>query len=171
MLALERNWSYIKLEPQKFEDYLREDGMDYIIDERKRLDETNKEGRERYSRFIKTLLQVGNKTDVTYKKVVGLKHEIVPLENPYTKKVGDSLKFQILFDGKPLVNRAVFADNRLGDKISNQKLTTDKNGRITVKINQSGLWLIRLVVMQRCKIDCAEADWESFWSAFSFGVK
>lgn len=168
LLAMERNWSYIKLEAQKFEDYLREDGMEYIIAERAKLGENQKEGRERYSRFIKSLLQVGDKRDDTYKKLIGLKLEIMPLENPYSKKVGDKLNFQVLFDGKPLANRAIYADNRNSET---QKMTTDKNGKITVKLDKSGLWLVRLVNMQRCQKDCAEADWESFWGAFSFGVK
>ncbi len=58
LLAMERNWSYIKLEPQKFADYLREDGMEYIIAERERIGESAKEGRERYSRFIKSAERV-----------------------------------------------------------------------------------------------------------------
>lgn len=167
LLAMERNWSYIKIEPQKFEDYLREDGMDYIIGEREKLGEHQKEGRERYSRFIKSLLQVGDRRDMTFKKNLGLKLEIIPLENPYLKKVGDKLKFQVLFDGKPLAGKIVFADNRGG---ATQKMTTGKNGEITMTIDQSGLWLVRLVFMRRCRQDCAQADWESFWSAFSFGV-
>ncbi len=97
--------------------------------------------------------------------------EIVPLENPYTKKKGDDLKFQIFFDRKPLVDKIVFADNKEGGKISNQKLKTDKNGTFAVKLDDKGVWLVRLVYMQRCEADCAEADWESFWGAFSFGVK
>ncbi len=168
LLAMERNWSYIKLESQKFEDYLREDGMDYIIAERARLGESAKEGRERYSRFIKSLLQVGDKRDETYKRMVGLKLEITPMENPYAKKVGDQLAFQVMFDGKPLAGKTAFADNRNGQT---QKMTTDREGKITVKLDRSGLWLVRLVVMQRCTTDCNEADWESFWGAYSFGMK
>ncbi len=169
LLAMERNWSYIKIEPQKFEDYLREDGIDFIIAERDKLGERKKEGRERYSRFIKTLLQVGDRRDDVYKKVLGLKLEITPLENPYAKKIGGELKFQVTFDGKPLVNRVVFADNRLNKE--SQRMTTDQKGQVSVKLNQSGLWLVRLVNMRRCAGDCGEADWESFWGAFSFGVK
>ena len=171
LFALERNWSYIKLEPQKFEDYLREDGMEYIIAERAKLGESQKEGRERYSRFIKTLLQVGEKRDDSYKAKTGLKLDITPLENPYAKKVGDTLGFQVRFDGKPLANRTVFADNHDGEAFGKQKMTTDANGKLTVKLDRKGTWLVRLVVMQRCKTDCGEADWESFWGAFSFGVK
>lgn len=168
LLGMERNWSYIKIEPKKFTDYLREDGMDYIIKEREKLGEQQKEGRERYSRFIKSLLQVGERRDDVYQKRLGLKLEILPLENPYQKKIGDKLKFQVFFDGQPLAGKTVFADNRQSET---QKMTTDKNGKITMKIDRSGLWLVRLVYMQRCQKDCNEADWESFWGAFSFGAQ
>ena len=171
MFALERDWSYIKLEADKFEDYLREDGMEYIIAERAKLGESQKEGRERYSRFIKTLLQIGEKRDKTFKEKTGLKLDITPLENPYSKKPGDTLTFQVRFDGKPLANRTVFADNRDGETFSKQRFVTTSDGKIAVKLDRRGTWLVRMVVMQRCKTDCGEADWESFWGAFSFGVK
>ncbi|MEO7674793.1 MAG: DUF4198 domain-containing protein [Pyrinomonadaceae bacterium] len=171
LFTLERDWSYIKLEPQKFDDYLREDGMEYIIAERAKLGESQKEGRERYSRFIKTLLQVGETRDNAYRAKTGMKLDITPLENPYAKKPGDNLAFQIMFNGKPLVNRTVFADNRDGETISKQRFVTDSRGKVNVKLDRKGTWLVRLVVMQRCKIDCGEADWESFWGAFSFGLR
>lgn len=167
LLGMERNWSYIKLESKKFEDYLREDGMEYIIGEREKLGERQKEGRERYSRFLKSLLQVGGKRDATYKKMLGQKLEITPLENPYSKKVGDRLQFQILFDGRPLANRSVYADNR---NSQTQKMTTDRDGKVSVKLDNKGLWLVRLVNMRRCAGDCKDADWESFWAAITFGV-
>lgn len=171
LMAMERNWSYIKLGPKEFEDYLREDGMEYIIAERKKLGESQKEGRERYARFIKGLIQVGDKRDATFNQKTGYKLEITPYENPYSKKAGDNLRFQIIFNGKPLPNAVVFADNRDGEQISKVKLLTDKRGNATVKLDRKGTWLVRLVYMQRCKTDCAEADWESFWGAFSFGIK
>lgn len=171
MFALERNWSYITLEPTKFEDYLREDGIEYVIAERAKLGEAGKDGRERYSRFIKTLLQVGDKRDDTYKTRSGLRLDITPLENPYSKKVGESLAFEIRFDGKPLVGRTVFADNRDGENISKTRFVTNQKGRVNVKLERRGVWLVRLVFMQRCKADCGDADWESFWGSYSFGVK
>lgn len=171
MLSMERNWSYIKLDADKFEEYLREDGMEYIIAERKRLGESEKEGRERYSRYIKTLIQVGDSRTGAAKTRVGSRIEIVPLENPYSKKVGDTLKLQVLFSGFPLADRAVFADNRDGENYSSQKFTTDKDGRFSVKLTNKGVWLIRLVHMQRCSKNCSDVDWESFWGALSFGLK
>ena len=75
--------------------------------------------------------------------------------------------FQVLFDGKPLANRVVFADNRDAET---QRATTDAAGKVTFRFDRKGLWLIRLVTMQRCPRDCGEADWESFWGALSFGM-
>lgn len=168
LLAMERNWSYIKLEPEKFDEYLREDGMEYIIAEREKLGESKKEGRERYSRFIKSLILVGDRRDDTWKKRVGMKLEITPLEDPYSKRTGDTVRFQITFDGKPLAGRTVFANNRAAET---QRFTTDAKGGIIVKLTRPGLWRVRLVTMQRCPADCGEADWQSFWAAFTFGVR
>lgn len=167
LFGMERNWSYITLEADKFEDYLREDGIDYISAERRKLGETAKPGRERYSRYIKSLLMVGDKRDATYKRQLGMKLEITPLENPYAKKVGDTLQFKITFDGKPLASRTVFADNRESET---QRMTTDKNGIVSVKLDRKGMWIVRLVTMRRCANDCGEADWESFWGALTFGI-
>ena len=168
LFAMERNWSYITLEPDQFDAYLREDGMEYIIAEREKLGESKRPGRERYARFLKSLLQVGGRSDDTYKKRTGLKLELIPQANPYSKKVGDLISFQVVLDNAPLAGYTVFADNRQTGK---KKLLTDKNGKFTFKLDAPGLWLTRLVFMRRCKVDCGDADWESFWASFSFGVE
>lgn len=168
LLAMERDWASVTLEAQKFEDYLRTDGLDEIVIERAKRGESAKQGREKYSRFIKSLLMVGQSPDNTYAKTLGLKLEITPLENPYSKKIGDTLKFKVMFDGKPLIGKTVFADNR---DSTTQKMTTDNKGELSMKIAHQGLWLIRLVHMQRCQTNCETADWESYWGAFTFGVR
>ena len=168
MLVMERNWSYIELDAPKFEAYVHEVGMQYIIEERLTRGETQTPGRERYRRSIKTLLQVGDKRDDTYKKVTGVKLEIIPLSNPYAKKNGAQLAFQAFFNGKPLANKIAFAENR---NSATQSMITDADGKFSMKLDRDGLWLVRLVYMQRCTEDCGTADWESYWGTFTFGVK
>jgi len=170
LVSMERGWSYIILQPKEFDEYLKEDSMVYILAERARLGESKNPGRERYMRFLKTLIQVGGQRTGTAKTRIGTRLEIVPLDNPYSKKPGDSLALQIYFAGLPLAGRAVFADSRVGDAVETQKYTTDKEGKIRVKLNRNGVWLIRLVHMQRCESHCGDADWESFWGALSFGL-
>ena len=171
LMSMERSWSYITLESEKFKDYLNDEGMSYIIAERKKRGESSKDGRERYRRYLKTILQVGESHDASAKKRVGSRLEIVALDNPYTKKVGGKIKFQVFFDGFPLIDYAVFADNRDDKNYVTQKLTTDKKGKITVKLDHKGIWLVRLVYMQHCEKNCGDADWESFWGALSFGLR
>ncbi len=171
MLSMERDWAYITLPADKFEAYLRDEGMGYIADERKRIGETEKPGRERYSRYLKSLLQVGENITGNIKTRIGTKLEIVPLDNPYSKKFGGTSTFQFWFDSRPLDGYTVFVDNREGDKITTQKLTTDKDGKVAVKLDRRGIWLVRVVYMQRCPRNCGESDWESFWGALTFGVR
>ncbi|MBX7053571.1 MAG: DUF4198 domain-containing protein [Pyrinomonadaceae bacterium] len=171
VLAMERGWSYITLEADKFEEYLKEDGLEDIVSERERLGETKKPGRERYSRYVKTMVQVGGNRTGNAKSRYGGRFEIVALDNPYSKKIGDTIQFQIFFGGATLGSKTVFADNRDGDVVTTRKFISDKDGRIAVKLDRKGIWLIRLVHMQRCLKACGDADWESFWGALSFGVK
>lgn len=166
MFAMERNWSYIKLPADKFEEYLREDGMEYIISAREKRGEKNAEGRERYARFLKTIVKVGGRTDNVYKKRVGMELEIIPLDDPYGG--AKSIRFSVILNGKPLTGATVFADNR---DAAQQKVVTGVNGVATFKIDKPGMWIVRLVTMRRCAKDCGEADWESLWGALTFGSR
>ena len=102
LIAMERNQSYIKLDAQKFTDYLKEEGLKDIIEQRMKSGESQTEGRERYSRYLKSLVQVGDRRDDTYKRELGFRLEIIPINNPYLLKLGDSLVVRVLFEGKPL---------------------------------------------------------------------
>lgn len=132
--------------------------------------ESDADVRERYSRYLKSLLQAGSRHDETYKRELGFALEIIPLANPYELKVGDSVKVKVLFEGKPLPNAKVFADNREAGSTRTQQARTTPDGIAALELDRSGFWLVRLVHMRRCA-DVAEADWESFWAAYSFGAK
>lgn len=172
LAAMERAPTEIKLEAQKFTAYLREERLGQIIAARASANESGKEGRERYSRHLKTLLQVGNVQDSIYRRALGHKLEIIPQTNPYSLRRGDDLTVQVLFEGQPLQQAAVFAHNRRAGRVSTQRATTDDFGRATMNFNRRGEWLVRLVHMRRCvAADCGDIEWESFWSTYSFGMR
>ena len=100
---------------------------------------------------------------------MGHRLEIILLSNPYGYKAGDSLKALVLFEGKPLIGSQLEAYHRGSKKVTTQTLATDKAGEVTIKLNQTGPWLLRLVHMRKCTED-PEYDWESFWSAYSFAL-
>jgi uncharacterized GH25 family protein len=170
LLAMERPPQPIELAADKFTAYLKEEGLEQIISLREKFGESNKPGREHYSRYLKALFQVGAKHDDTYKLDLGQKLEIVPLQNPYQLKVNDRITVRITFEGQPLVGTQVSAYVADAGAVTMQTKKTDHSGLATLLLDRKGAWLIRLVHMRRCA-NCQDADWESFWGALSFGVR
>lgn len=168
-IAVEREKKSIRLEAAKFNAYLRSEGLDDILAQRQAAREDDRPGRECYSRYLKCLLRCGAGDD-GWKKTCGLRLEIIPLADPYSVKVGDTLKVRVQFEGKPLANVPFFGLNRGGEKVAKQKLITNKDGVAEVKLSGKGVWLLRLVHMRRCS-DATEADWESYWAALTFEVR
>lgn len=172
LIALDRNASTITLVARRFNAYLREEGLGSVITLRRRTGQMNRPGRERYSRFLKTIVQVGTRRDDSYGHVLGQRLEIVPQSNPSAANIGDRLAVRVLIEGRPLGGAQVTAYNRAASgNIERQTVTTSADGVATFTLNRSGQWLIRLVHMRRCAENCRGVDWESFWAALSFGMR
>jgi uncharacterized GH25 family protein len=170
LVRMERAPAKIELEAEKFNKYLAEEGLDGVLEQRKKLGEDKQPGRERYRRFLKALLQAGDERDDTATTVAGQMLEIVPLQNPYRLKTGDTLTVRILFDGKPLAGAKVFAHRRAGDKVTTQSTRTTADGDVAFKLDGDSVYLIRLVHMRRVTGEDG-IDWDSFWAALTFGMK
>ncbi|MFY8004823.1 MAG: DUF4198 domain-containing protein [Chitinophagaceae bacterium] len=168
IIHTERDYAYITLDAEKFKAYLKEDNIDNIHLSASE----NKPQRERYTRYLKCLIQSNFiKNDTLYKKEVGQNFEIVLLSNPYLKKLGEPIQAQVFFQGKPLANKTITARNRIGNLPATvQKAVTNNMGICTFKINRKGEWFIHATHMITCE-DKKEADWESFWTSFSFGLE
>ena len=169
-LLMERDFFQITIEAEKFNRYLKHEKLDAILKARRKLGEEKKPGRERYCRSLKSLLQAGEKSDDTWKRILKQRLEIVPLANPADLKPGGTLRVRILFAGKPLAHVTVFRLSRAGKQVKSSSSQTDKNGVAVIRIGEKGIHLVRLVHMRRCVGD-PKADWESFWSAMTFAVR
>lgn len=167
LIHLERNFSRISLENAKFKDYLKEDHIENI-----KIDESKKNQRERYLRFIKCLVQSGKPNgDTTYKLITGQDYEIVLLTNPYLAKVGSKVKAKLLFKGKPLVGKVITARNRIGGEAASKQLArTNEKGECSFTITRKGDWFFHTTHMIPCP-DQNDSDWESYWASYSFGVE
>ena len=170
LLRMDRAAQLIKLDAEKFNKYLAEEGLGSVLEMRRRAGEDKKEGRERYSRCLKAIFQAGPTRDDTWKRVLGQTLEIVPQANPYELKPGAALSVRILLDGKPLGGAKVFAHCRTTEKVLTQTAISSKDGLATIQLERPGDWLLRLVHMRRHS-GSEEADWESFWAALTFGLK
>ena len=163
----------IELKPDLFTQYLQSEGLDNIIELRKQRGESDKPGRERYSRYVKTLVQVGNRAIDSVDRVLQQKIEIVPRQNPYKLAIGDSFVVVVLFDGKPLQNALVsgtYAGFTNKPDTYAQSVRTDNRGTAVFRLTNKGPWLVRVVHMVPL-VNSPEADWESFWASLTFEVR
>ncbi|WP_273455964.1 DUF4198 domain-containing protein [Nevskia ramosa] len=170
LIVFERGWSYIELDAEKFEGYLKDEGFVDAIAERKVRKESRLPGRERYRRHLKALVP-GAPQEAIDTSPIGKRLELVPLEAPAGLKAGDTVAVRLLFDGRALAEAPVEVCQRQPDsKVSIGRAITDDDGVARLPIAQSGMTLIRAVQMRRVTDQDSKADWESFWTSYSLIV-
>jgi len=170
LFALDRNPAKIEMPAAKFDEYLRHEGLDEVAAERTRRGESSISGRERYTRHLKALVQVGDARDGSFAKVLGQPLEIVPERDPAFAAPGERLPVKVQFRGAPLAGARIEAFSRVGDDVRGADLRTDGRGLVEIPIDRRGVWLIRMVHMVRCD-GCADADWESMWASYVFASR
>lgn len=169
LITMQSNAAFIQLNGEKFNAYLEEDGLENVIAWRKENNQDTAGARELYSRYAKLLVQAGDLTDDTWKKVIGHKLEIVPLQNPSALKSGDYLTVKILWEGKTLPHTMVKVWGHVGNKIFLQNTYTEDDGSVKFPIGASGPWMVSTVRMEKSKDP--KADWESSWASLVFNIE
>lgn len=166
----------LEIKARDFETYLRHEGLDSVLADRERAGERLKPGRERYARYGKTLIRVGDgAADGTATRPLGLRVELVPLTDPTRLKPGDRCRLRLLFDGRPVSGAmvgAIYASANVKPDEWPLRERTDAQGEVEFTLNDPGPWLIRSVQMvRRTGESGAEAvDWESYWASLSFAL-
>lgn len=160
----------IDLDGKAFNEYLEEDGIPDILADRRKNNELEKSVRERYSKHVKALFQVADKQTDNYKQVLGYPVEIVPRNNPYKLRKGDSFEFLCLKDGKPLVNQYVMTGLDDGTNLRlGENLRTNRKGIGKVRITGPGKWYVKFIQMS--KLDDPKLNYESKWATFTFEIR
>jgi uncharacterized GH25 family protein len=161
--------NFIELDPAKFKSYLEHENLTNALEWREKHGETGKPGRERYSKYVKSLIRV-ERADGYFKETTGLAIEIVPEADPYSLHPGAALPVQVLFRGKPAVDIAVESAWLENGKAKMETIgRTDADGRIRIPVKASGAHRLHAIVMERC-VDPKAADWESFWASLTFEI-
>ncbi|HVE77336.1 MAG TPA: DUF4198 domain-containing protein, partial [Gemmatimonadaceae bacterium] len=160
------------LAAKDFNLYLREDGIPDVLAARRRDGELDKPARERYAKHIKALIQVGEARTNGFETTLGYPAEIVPLENPYTLRVGSTLRVRTLVDGQPVPNQLVIAGGRTtgGGRIQVAQVRTDSSGVASIRLRNSGTWYVKFIHMARSAADTT-IDYESKWATLTFGLR
>jgi len=150
----------LELPPEKFEQYLRDEGLERIAAIRAQRGESKKPSHEIYSRCAKSLLVAGDGA-TKFDKPLGFRYEIVPL-----KMTADAIEVRVLYESKPLAGVLVTAMHR-DDASLRLKVRSDANGRVTFKLPKRGVWMIKSVQMISAPPG-SNAEWESLWASLTF---
>ena len=161
--------SYLELPPDKFEAYLKEEGLESVIEARARKGDSQKPSKEIYSRCAKAVLDAGGGGTTGFGTVLGFRLELIPDTGP--KKLtpaGGALKVRLLYEGKPLAGALVFALNR-DEPEKRLSARTDGAGRVRFDLPRAGVWLVKAVHMVPAPAESG-AEWESLWASLTFVV-
>ncbi|CAN5755520.1 DUF4198 domain-containing protein [soil metagenome] len=133
----------------------------------------------RYAKYAKTVVEVGHGGRRSYGQVVGHPLEFLPMADPEATRSGDTLRVQLLLDGRPLVN----ANAHMGSVVRPQGMSlddlagterhlvlrTDSNGIIELVIDRDGIWNVRALHLEPAAAGSG-ADWETHWATLVFRV-
>ena len=177
LIALANTAKYLEMKADSFLLYLQEDGLDQVIQWRKKHNQTQQRSRELYQRCVKTLIQAGpvSTQDRVYSRNTGMPLELIPSTNPYSHKPGETIQFTVLFENKPLQNALVRYWNRSSIQhavpmnLQEKQQRTDANGQVRFQL-KAGVNMISLVQMVP-NADPKQADWHSYWGSFTFGCR
>jgi uncharacterized GH25 family protein len=169
VVGYQSNPSPIMLTAEKFNQYIKEEGLDAVASARTRGGQTSAGAREIFARCAKSLVLSGPATQAQHDQRLGFTLEIVADRNPYALKAGDELPVRLTYDKQPLAGALVVAINRQNPSA---KLTarSDQLGRVRFRLPTGGMWLLKAVHMIPAPA-ATGADWASFWASLTFELK
>jgi uncharacterized GH25 family protein len=177
VIGYRSNPSPIEIAADKFNQYVKEEGLDAVLALRASRHETGAAAHEIFSRCAKSLVFSGAPAETQVDRPLGFTLELVAERNPYAIGPGQDLPVRLLYENRPLAGALVVAMNRVNpaEKLSAR---TDKDGRVRFKLPPvpasaraaGGMWLIKAVHMVPAPAG-ARAEWASFWASMTFEMR
>jgi uncharacterized GH25 family protein len=156
----------LELKPDEVKEYLEEIGAWDSIGRRWE-SEGGGRWRESYTKHAKTYVRIGRpQRDDSWDRPVGMDLELVPESDPTQLGVGKEFSVRLLENGQAVSDVAIglVASNSKPESLSR----TDSKGRIRLRFDRGGWWLIRATVLKpSAKPDF---DWESRFTTLTVFV-
>ncbi|MCM3870846.1 MAG: DUF4198 domain-containing protein [Pyrinomonadaceae bacterium] len=160
----------IDLKAAEFNDYLQHDGIPDTLAEREKNNELNKDVRERYSKHVRAVFQVGERLSDDYKRQLNYPAEVIPQKNPYALREGDTITVLCTVEGQPVPNQFVMAGWESSDgKLHTLDARTTTGGLATFKLVGEGKWYIKFIHM--ISLSDSSLNYESKWASLTFEIR
>ena len=165
VLNYETNNEFLKYDSvEKFEDFVKEQGLQSTIDKFDR----NKIPTENYRRFAKVLITDGNKGFFIQKSK--LDFEIIALSTPYKLK-NSFFEFQLFEKNKPLGNWQITIFSKDENNTYKEKIKTNSNGEGKIRTIENRTYLLSAVKLDKANYLQKlkhKSDWFSLWASLVF---
>src|SRR3954469_48664 len=152
------NPSSVELPADKFNQYLKDEGLDAIVALRARRNQSGAAGRELFLRCAKSLVLSGPASPSQADRQLGFTLELVAERNPYATLAGEDLPLRLTFEKTPLAGALVTAINKANPS-EKQTARTNADGRVRFRLPRGGMWLIKAVQMVPAPSG-SNADWK-----------
>jgi len=166
--------SYIELDAEAFESYLRHEGLGSIVEQRRARGESDATGREVYARCAKAFVRVGDgpAREEKYARPLGLSLEFTPMSDPSAIRRGARFGVRLTHEGRPLAGARVDAMHWASEGAEPVTLIgeTDGEGEVSFEFDRPGTWVIASTHMYEAPAE-HKADWESLWAALTVEVR
>jgi hypothetical protein len=166
-LSYQSRGSRVELPSDRFESYLREEGLERVIERRAARGASGTVGRERFFRCAKSLVLAGGGSFQPAARS-GLTLELVPRFDPTRVHPGEPLPVTLLFRGRPIEGARVTLLAK-GDPFEANAQRTDRRGEATLTSTAGGPYLLKAVWMEPAAAG-SDVDWESWWASLDFDV-
>ena len=169
VIGYRSNPSAIEMAAEKFNQYVKEEGLDAVAALRARRNEVGAAAHELFSRCAKSLVFSGSPSEAQGDRPLGFTLELVAERNPYAIRPGQDLPVRLTYENRPLAGALVVAMNRLNPA---EKLAarTDNDGRVRFRLRPGGMWLVKAVHMVPA-LAGTNAEWASFWASLTFELR
>ncbi|MGZ3874353.1 MAG: DUF4198 domain-containing protein [Mucilaginibacter sp.] len=165
LIEMTRSYEFSFSSRDNYAEFLNSQGLDKLAEKVKAGNQFRV--KEKYTRYLKTLISVDNEDGNAYEKVLNEDFELILKENPYKKKYGDDMVALLKFKDSPVGSAAVeLYIKTITGNVYTQNLVTNSDGEVTFNMSREGVYMLRSVRVEPTKDK--DADYESWWASYTF---
>lgn len=155
---------------EKFSNFLTHKDLTWGLEEHDARGLPREKVRERYSRYAKSLIAVGEGAGNDIE--AGLLTEIIALENPYFDDMSDGLDMRAMYQGAPLKDTQIEVFEKAADGTVRIFLArTDATGAATIPVRPGHRYMLDAVILRPLDaVEDTDPAWESLWANLTFEV-
>lgn len=169
VIGYRSNPTAVELEAEKFNQYLKEEGLEAIAAMRASRNQAKAKAHELFSRCAKSLVYSGTAAETQNDRPLGFTLELVAERNPYSMRAGEDLPMRLTYEGQPLPGALVVAINK-ANPMQKVSARSGKDGRVRLRLQPGGMWLVKAVHMIPAPAG-TNAEWISYWASLTFETK